>query len=191
MESQNLGLVQVYTGDGKGKTTTALGLAFRASGHGYSSYILQFLKGAHYLGEIGASSKSSLVHIVQFGQPCPWSDDLKNGKIRCGSCRYCFSIHKDDKKRSLKGMEFALKVAKSGKYDLVILDEINVAMDKELVPVKMVLDLIKNKSPKTELVLTGRNAPKKIIETADLVTEMKDVKHPMKKNFVGRKGIDY
>jgi len=191
MEHQNLGLVQVYTGDGKGKTTTALGLAFRASGQGYSSYIIQFLKGAHYLGEIEASNKSPLIHVAQYCQPCPWSDELKNGKIRCGSCRYCFSIHTDDKKRSLKGMEFALKVAKSGKYDLVILDEINVTMNKGLVPVDMVLDLMKKKSPKTELVLTGRNAPKRIIDAADLVTEMKDIKHPMEEKYVGRKGIDY
>ncbi|MBN2518587.1 MAG: cob(I)yrinic acid a,c-diamide adenosyltransferase [Candidatus Altiarchaeota archaeon] len=191
MKPQNLGLVQVYTGDGKGKTTTALGLAFRASGHGYSTYIIQFLKGATYLGEVDASKKNPSIHMAQYGQPCPWSDELKNGRIRCGTCRYCFAIHKDDEKRSLKGIEFARKVLTSGKYDIVVLDEINVAMDKKLVPVNLVLDLIKEKSPKTELVLTGRGAPKEILEVADLVTEMKDVRHPMKKNYVGRKGIDY
>jgi cob(I)alamin adenosyltransferase len=186
-----LGLVQVYTGDGKGKTTTAVGLAFRAAGHGYRVCIIQFLKGAHYIGEQAAIDKNRNIKLFQFGQECPWSKDMRKGIMRCGTCRYCFTLHKDDIKRSMIGFDFAKDATTSGDYDMVILDEINVAMDKKVIPTKDVLELIKNKNPNVELVLTGRGAPREIIEAADLVTEMRDVKHPIKKDVVGRKGVDF
>jgi cob(I)alamin adenosyltransferase len=185
------GLVQVYTGDGKGKTTTALGLGFRAAGHGLNVCMIQFLKGAHYLGELESARKVKNFKIFQFGAPCPWSKDMNKGIIHCGSCRYCFTIHEDDKRKAKIGMEFAMDAVKSGDYDVVILDEINVAMDRKVVPVSDVIDLIKNKGKKVELVLTGRNAPKEIIEVANLVTEMKDVKHPFAKGVEARVGIDF
>ncbi len=185
------GLVQVYTGDGKGKTTTALGLGFRAAGHGLRVCMIQFLKGAHYLGELESARKAKGFKIFQFGAPCPWSKDMEKGIMRCGSCRYCFTIHKEDAEKAKMGFDFAKEAATSGDYDVVILDEINVAMSKGIVPVPDVLSLINSKRPDVELVLTGRNAPKEIIDAADLVTEMREIKHPMKKGVAARVGIDY
>lgn len=185
------GLVQVYTGNGKGKTTTALGLGFRAAGHGMKVCMIQFLKGAHYLGELESARKVKNFKIFQFGQPCPWSKDMEKGIIHCGSCRYCFTIHKEDIEKARIGMEFARDAVASGDYDMVILDEINVAMKKKVVPVKEVLDLIKSKKKEVELVLTGRNAPKEVIAAADLVTEMKEIKHPFRKGVEARVGIDF
>jgi cob(I)alamin adenosyltransferase len=185
------GLVQVYTGNGKGKTTTALGLGFRAAGHDLRVCMIQFLKGAHYLGELESARKVKKFKIFQFGAPCPWSKDMEKGIIRCGSCRYCFTIHKEDIEKARIGMDFARDATTSGDFDVVILDEINVAMSQKVVEVKEVLDLIKKKDKGVELVLTGRGAPKEIIEVADLVTEMKEIKHPMQKGVEARVGIDF
>ena len=185
------GLVQVYTGDGKGKTTTALGLGFRAAGHGMKVCMIQFLKGAHYLGELESARKVKNFKIFQFGAPCPWSKDMEKGIIHCGSCRYCFSIHKEDHDKARIAMDFAKDAVSSGDYDMVILDEVDVAMAKKVVDVKDVLALIKSKKKEVELVLTGRGAPKEIIEAADLVTEMKEIKHPYQKGVEARVGIDF
>lgn len=185
------GLVQVYTGNGKGKTTTALGLGFRAAGHGLKVCMVQFLKGAHYLGELESARKVKNFKIFQFGAPCPWSKDMEKGIIRCGSCRYCFTIHKEDIEKAKFGLDFAKDATTSGDFDVVILDEMNMAVAKKVVPLQDVLDLIKNKSESVELVLTGRDAPKEIIEVADLVTEMKEIKHPMQKGVEARVGIDF
>jgi len=185
------GLVEVYTGNGKGKTTTALGLGFRAAGHGLKVCMIQFLKGAHYLGELESARRVKNFKIFQFGAPCPWSKDMEKGVIHCGSCRYCFSIHKEDIEKTRMGMDFARDATTSGDYDVVILDEINIAIAKNVVPLSDVLDLIRGKSKGVELVLTGRGAPKEIIEVADLVTEMKEIKHPMAKGIEARVGIDF
>ncbi len=185
------GLVQVYTGEGKGKTTTALGLGFRAAGHGMKVCMIQFLKGAHYLGELESARKVKNFKIFQFGAPCPWSKDMEKGIMHCGSCRYCFTIHKEDVEKARIGMDFARDATTSGDYNVVILDEANVAMSLKVISIKDILDLIKNKRKDVELVLTGRGAPKEIIEAADLVTEMKEIKHPFKKGVEARVGIDF
>jgi len=185
------GLVEVYTGNGKGKTTTALGLGFRAAGHGLRVCMIQFLKGGHYIGELNSIHKIKNFKIFQFGAPCPWSKDMAKGIIRCGSCRYCFTIHKEDIKKSNIGLNFAKDAVTSGDYDVVILDEINVAMSKDVVSVDDVKDLIKSKKESVEVVLTGRNAPQKIIDLADLVTEMREIKHPMRQGIEARVGIDF
>jgi len=187
------GRVHVYTGNGKGKTTAALGLALRAIGHNLSVCMVQFLKGGSYFGEVITAKKLQNFNIVQFGEDCPWTKDVEKSIFRCGGCRYCFSIHGDDKKRALDALKFSEEIVKSNKYDVVILDEINMAVSKKLIDVKSVLNLIKNKNPDVELILTGRNAPKRVITAADLVTEMIDVKHPIKvsNTLVGRIGIDY
>lgn len=185
------GLVQVYTGPGKGKTTAALGLALRASGHNKKVCFIQFLKGGSYLGEIAAARNVPGLKIRQFGADCPWSEKLKSGELKCGSCRYCFSVLAEDKTNSKEAMDFAKESTASGEYDLVVLDEINCAMAQQLIPVEDVLTLIKQKNKKTELVLTGRNAPKEILDAADLVTEMKMLKHPMYKGVDSRLGIEF
>lgn len=185
------GLVHVYTGNGKGKTTTALGLALRASGHNLRVCMIQFLKGAHYLGELEAARHLKDFKIFQFGAPCPWTKDMKKGIIRCGSCRYCFTIHDEDKKKAKIGLSFARDSVSSGDFDLIILDEINVAVSRGVLPLQDVLDLIAEKRENVELVMTGRDAPDELIEAADLVTEMREIKHPMQKGVEARVGIDF
>jgi len=185
-----VGLVHVYTGNGKGKTTSSLGLALRAIGHGYKVLMIQFIKGGAYSGEVVAADKIPDFTIFQYGQECPWSSDI-GGSVKCGSCRYCFSIHKEDYRRSEKALSVATEAARRGHYKLIVLDEINIAANKGLVKIEGILDLIRTKHPSTELVLTGRYCPKEIIDAADLVTEMVEVKHPYQQGIEARIGIDF
>jgi cob(I)alamin adenosyltransferase len=170
------GLVQVYTGNGKGKTSAAFGLALRATGRGLKVYIIQFIKGGFDYGELYAVKKITGLKLKAFGR----------GK---------FVSEKQPDKEDIELAEQALKTAekavKSGKYDIVVLDEINVALNLKLIQIEKVLRLIREKPVETELVLTGRKAPKEILETADLVTEMVEVKHPYNSGFKARKGIEY
>jgi cob(I)alamin adenosyltransferase len=170
------GLVQVYTGNGKGKSSAAFGLALRAIGRGLKVYIIQFIKGGFDYGELYIVDKLPNLTLKAFGR----------GK---------FVTQKPAEKMDVEFAEeaFALaeEVVKSGEYDIVILDEINVALNLKLIKIEKVLELIKNKPKHVELVLTGRYAPNEIIEAADLVTEMKEVKHPFNKGFQARKGIEY
>jgi len=170
------GLVQVYTGDGKGKTTAALGLAFRASGHGFKTYVIQFMKGQIVYGELRAAGKpDSLITIEQMGRPefvnkrCPDPIDIKMAS---------------------DALARAKEIIGGGRYDIVVLDEVNVAIDFGLINVSDVLELIKNKPAHVEMVLTGRNASPEIIKAADLVTEMKQVKHYFEQGVGSRTGIE-
>ena len=170
------GLVQVYTGDGKGKTSAAFGLALRAIGRELKVYIIQFIKGGFDYGEL---------HVV---------DKLPNLKLKAfGRGRFITERppEKEDMKLAEEALALAEEVIGNGEYDIVILDEINVALNLRLINLEKVLELIKNKPKYVELVLTGRYAPPDIIETADLVTEMREVKHPFNKGYQARKGIEY
>jgi cob(I)alamin adenosyltransferase len=170
------GLVQVYTGNGKGKTSAAFGLALRAIGRGLKVYIIQFIKGGFDYGELYMIDKLPNLTLKAFGR----------GK---------FVTEKPPGKEDVKFAEDALNLAKkvvgSGEYDIVILDEINVALNLKLIKTEDVVELMKSKPKHVELVLTGRCAPNEIIEVADLVTEMREVKHPYSKGFQARKGIEY
>jgi cob(I)alamin adenosyltransferase len=170
------GLVQVYTGNGKGKSSAAFGLALRAIGRGLKVYIIQFIKGGFDYGELYIVEKLPNLTLKAFGR----------GK---------FVTEKPPEKVDLELAEEALalaeKVVKSSEYDIVILDEINVALNLNLIKIRKVAELIKNKPKHVELVLTGRCAPDEIVEAADLVTEMREVKHPYNKGFQARKGIEY
>jgi len=170
------GLVQVYTGNGKGKTSAAFGLALRAAGRELKVYIVQFIKGGFDYGELYVVDKIPNVTLKAFGR----------GK---------FVMAKPPEQADIKLAEEALRhaneIVRSGKYDVVILDEINVALDLKLIDSKNVLELIKSKPEHVELVLTGRNAQPEIVELADLVTEMKEVKHPFAKGLPARKGIEH
>jgi len=170
------GLTQVYTGDGKGKTSAAFGLALRAIGRGLKVYVVQFIKGGFDYGEL---------HIV---------DNLPNLKLKAfGRGKFVTEIPptKKDVKLAKEAFNLAEKVVNSKEYDLVILDEINVALNLKLVDVDEVIHLVRNKPEHVELILTGRYAPPEIIEVADLVTEMKEVKHPYTQGIPPRKGIEY
>jgi cob(I)alamin adenosyltransferase len=170
------GLVQVYTGDGKGKTSAAFGAALRAIGRGLKVYIIQFIKGGFDYGEL---------HIV---------DRLPNLKLAAfGRGRFVtdVSLQEEDVKLAREAFELAQKVVQSGEYDIVILDEINVALNLKLVGIDETLGLIRNKPKHVELILTGRYAPRQIVEAADLVTEMKEIKHPFRRGVKPRKGIEY
>ena len=156
------GLIEIYTGDGKGKTTAALGLAVRACGHGAHVAIVQFMKGWARYGELTAVKHLPGVTLVH------------TGREKC--------IFRGDETE---------KFIDSGEYDLVILDEINVAIDFGLVDADDVAELLRGKPEKTEIVLTGRNAPKSLLDMADLVSEMKEIKHPYRQGITARKGVEY
>jgi len=191
-----LGLIHVYTGNGKGKTTSSLGLALRAIGHGYKVCMIQFMKGGRYFGELIAAEKilKNKLEIAQFGQACPYVEEIKNGKKKCGKCRACFLPFQEEVEQAEKALNYARKILKSKKYDVVILDEINVALSRNQLSTKDVLELMLSKPKETELILTGRGAPPEIIDAADYVTEMKEVKHPFNKKYkkiTGRRGVEY
>lgn len=170
------GLVQVYTGNGKGKTSAAFGLALRAVGRGLKVYIIQFIKGGFDYGELYVVDKLPGLKLKAFGR----------GKFVATE-----KPDSMDANLAEEALAAAKKVIKSGEYDIVILDEINVALSLHLIKTDKVMKLIKSKPASTELVLTGRDAPKEIIEVADLVTEMVEVKHPFNQGFRARKGIEY
>lgn len=171
-----LGLVQIYTGEGKGKTTAALGLGLRAVGKGFNVYMIQFMKGDIDYGEILSTKNIVGFTIEQFGR----SDfvDRKNPEeIDIGFAK--------------KALERAQEILLEKKCDILILDEVNVALDWKLIELNDIINLIKNKPKKIELILTGRYADPKLIELADLVTEMKEIKHPYHKGILARDGIEH
>lgn len=170
------GLVQVYTGNGKGKTTAAFGLALRAIGRGLKVYMIQFIKGGFDYGELYVIDKFPNFQLKAFGR----------GKFITQK-----PPAKEDIKLAEEAFQLAKEIIKNGLYDMVILDEVNVALNLKLINLEEVLETIRNKPEHVELVLTGRNAPQRIIEVADLVTEMREIKHPFNKGFQARKGIEY
>jgi cob(I)alamin adenosyltransferase len=171
-----LGLMQVYTGEGKGKTTAALGLALRAWGHGLRVCIIQFMKKGDEYGEVEALRRLDGIELYQFG-----ADRLIFKGEHC----------QEDVDLAERGLHMAQDVLVSNDYDLVILDEINVVMDFGLLPVDKVLRTVRGRDPGVEVVLTGRNAPKAIVEEADLVTIMKMEKHPYESGVIARKGVEF
>lgn len=173
------GYVQVYTGDGKGKTTAAVGQAVRSVGNGIKVYMLQFLK----IGETGELEIAKLL-----------GDKFQI--FRFQSQEGFFWNLNDEEKAILKtevnvGYKFAMDVIKNNSCDVFILDEIMGVLSNKLLTEQQVIDLIDNKPINMELILTGRNAPKSIIDKADLVTEMKALKHYIDKGVNARKGIEY
>lgn len=167
------GGVQVYTGNGKGKTTAAWGQAMRALGQGLKVVIIQFFK-AKGSGEARIAKKLKL-DVYSF---CPVHPSFGGEREKL-------------KKECREGLIFAKKLVMSKRYDLIVLDEINIALRDRLIELSDVLNLIKKKPKEVELILTGRGAPKKIMEAADLVTEMREIKHPYQKGIKGRRGIEY
>ncbi len=178
------GLTIVYTGDGKGKTSAALGAAMRALGHGWRVLIIQFFKGDWPViyGEVELAKKLyPQFEVLQLGR----------GFVKIMGDKKPFEEHVEAAKAALN---LTRERMLSGKYDLIILDEVIYALgylDFKLIELSDVLQLIREKPLQTHLILTGRNAPPEIIEAADLVTEMREIKHPMKKGIPAQQGIDY
>ncbi|MDY6931236.1 MAG: cob(I)yrinic acid a,c-diamide adenosyltransferase [Halobacteriota archaeon] len=170
------GKVHTYTGNGKGKTTAALGLAFRAVGQGLNVHMLQFMKGDGEGGEIAQAKKIPNFTITQFGRP-GFVDRFNPDELDIEIAR--------------KGLKYACDLAKSSECDVLILDEIIVAVAWNLIGLNEVLDLIKDRSESVELVLTGRCASEEIIDLSDYVTEMKEIKHPYRDGIKARAGIEY
>jgi cob(I)alamin adenosyltransferase len=168
------GLVQVYTGDGKGKTTAALGLALRAVGQKMKVVIIQFIKGGRTCGEHRFAEKYHPFDIVKLNTGDSFTQTL--AELR---------------PITEQTLSFAEETLTKGEHDVVILDEIFVALSKKLITTSQVIDLINKKPEKVELILTGRGAPQEVIQRADLVTEMVAVKHPFTRGITARKGIEY
>jgi len=167
------GYVQIYTGNGKGKTTAAFGLALRAAMSGKKVFIGQFVKNMKY-NETRIENYLDNIQIKQFGRGC-----------------FIYEKPEDaDKEAAKKGLDECGEILAGGEYDLVILDEINIALYYKLFEVSDVINVLYNKAEKTEVVLTGRYAPQELIDMADLVTEMVEVKHYYSQGVLSRDGID-
>jgi len=170
------GLVQVFTGDGKGKTSAALGVVLRALGHGLRVYIAFFMKGDYPYGERRILSKLTNVDIASFGG---------RGFVDPAS------VKPEEIEQAKQALAAAREAMLSGRYDLVVLDEVNLAAAWKLVELDEVVRLINDKPQNVELILTGRQADTELIKLADLVTEMLKIKHPYDKGITVRQGIDY
>ncbi len=169
------GYIQVYTGNGKGKTTAAFGQALRAEGAGLKVFIGQFVKGKTYNENVAITKYLKNITIKQFGLGCfivntPTEDDISAAR---------------------KGLEEMRKIIQNGKHDVVIMDEVNIALYYKLFEIDELIELMKSKPDHVELILTGRYAPQEIIDIADLVTEMKEVKHYYQDGIQAREGIEF
>ena len=169
-----LGLVHIYTGNGKGKTTAAFGLAVRMLGSGGKVIIIQFLKAGKAYGEQVKIEECGAV-IESYGLP-----KFVHGKPS-----------EEDVEAAKRALERAGEVTSSGEWDLVILDEVCVALSFGMLDVNEVKELIRKKAPHTELVLTGRYCPEELFELADYVTEMREIKHPYQRGVLARRGVEY
>ena len=170
------GLVQIFTGEGRGKTSAALGVALRALGHGLRVCIVVFMKGDYPYGEWEALSKLPNVNIARFGFRT-FTDPAK--------------VKPEEIEQAKQALAAAREAMLGGNYDLVVLDEVNIAVAWKLVELDEVVRLIGDKPPKVELILTGRQADARLVQLADLVTECLKIKHPYDKGIKARAGIDY
>jgi len=173
----NRGMVAIFTGDGKGKTTAAIGTVVRAAGHGLRSFVVFFLKGKNFVhGEMKSLAGMNNISLADFGQ---------NGWVDKDN------VTAENIEQEKQALTTARDAMLSGNYDIIVLDEVNIALEYGLLDVEEVIKLIKDKPKKVELILTGRNANPKLVQIADLVTEMLMIKHPYAKGVKARKGIDY
>lgn len=170
----NKGYVHIYTGNGKGKTTAAFGVAVRSLMCDKKIYVGQFIKGMKY-SETQLVDYFENIFVEQYGKDC----FIKNAPTKA------------DIKLVVDGYDKALKIVSEGKYDLVILDEIFIAYYYKMISLEQLIDLIKVKNHKVELILTGRYCPEELYDYADLVTEMKEIKHYYNQGVLSRKGIDF
>ena len=170
----NFGMIHIYTGSGKGKTTAALGLAMRAVGHDFKVAIIHFMKIWDY-GEV-KSLKKLEIDLFRYG-----TTELIDPK----------DPSPIDFEQAEKAISKAEELIENGNYDILILDEINVALDFNLIPMERVMDLLNRKPDSLELVLTGRKCPEELIDKGDLVSVVDEIKHPYQKRIEARKGIEF
>lgn len=168
----------IFTGNGKGKTSAALGVAVRAAGYGYKTLMVKFIKGTIHSGEDFTVKMLPFIRIIRAGR----------GFYKIMGDKRSPEEHR---KAALKGLKLAAQLMRSKKYQLIILDEINVALSVGLLTFTQVKKFIKLKPEGIHLIMTGRNAPKGLVRMADMVTEMKEIKHPFQKGMPAAKGIDY
>jgi cob(I)alamin adenosyltransferase len=176
VNKKDKGLIQVFTGNGKGKTSAALGSILRAAGHGFKIFIVFFMKGKYPYGEFSSLPRLPNVETASFGLRCLVDPN---------------NVNPEEIEQAKQALETARQALLSGKYDMVVLDEVNVAVYFKLIPLDDVVRLIEEKPPGVELILTGRYAEAAVIERADLVTEMVKIKHPYDRGVKARKGIEY
>ena len=175
-EASTRGLVEIFTGNGKGKTSAALGVALRALGQGLRVHIVYFMKGDFPYGERKILSELSDVTFENFG----FRDFVDPAKVR-----------PEDKEQAQLALAAGREAMLSGKYDIVVLDEVNVAVAFKLLPLAEVIKMIRDKPPQVELILTGRKAAPELVKVADLVTECLKIKHPYDRGVGSRPGIEY
>jgi len=173
------GLIVIITGNGKGKTTTALGIAVRACGHNLRTSMIQFMKGDIYAGEWeGLKKMNCQVELIS------------TGKGFCGIQGNPYP-YKEHRKNAQEAIQLVLQKMESGNFDILILDEINNALSLHLVDLEQVLEIIRRKPPRMHLVLTGRDAHPQVIDLADTVSEIKEIEHAYRKGIDPQPGIDY
>ena len=179
MPESRKGLIIVHTGPGKGKTTAALGTAFRAVGQGLKVLMVQFIKGSWHYGELDAARLlgEERLKILPMGR----------GFVKIGAEK----PDPEDVRMVAEAWEFARRSMASGEFDLVILDEINYAISYKMLDAEVVMEALRKKPEMLHVILTGRNAHPAIVELADLVTEMREVKHPFQKGITAQRGIEY
>ncbi|MEM4348476.1 MAG: cob(I)yrinic acid a,c-diamide adenosyltransferase [Candidatus Anstonellaceae archaeon] len=186
------GLVHLLIGNGNGKTTSAVGIIVRATGHGLKAALVQFLKSG-LSGEIFALKKLGVL-VVSKTKFCPSQQKHKAQLAKKGFvifCKDCFAINESDRKLCRAAFSKAKRLCSSGKFDLVVLDEILWAISEGLIEESELLELIKSRHPRCELIITGRKASKKILQLADYISEVKKIKHPFDNGIISRAGIDY
>ena len=176
--TETQGLVIVNTGNGKGKTTAALGMGMRAWGQGLRVLVVQFIKGSWKYGELKAIEKLGENYVIR---------PMGKGFVKDGT----EEESQEHKLAAVEALAAAKRAVSSGEWDMVILDEINYAVHFELVSLEAVMEVIEAKLPAVHMVLTGRAARPEIIDRADLVTEMKEIKHPSKKGIPAQKGVEF
>lgn len=174
-KGKRVGLIIVHTGDGKGKTTAAIGTAFRAVGVGFKVKMIQFIKGSWDYGELHTAEKLENFEIVPMGEGFTWETKDRERDTEIAS----------------KAWVACREAIENNEHDLLIFDEINNALSYAYLDVQQVIDALEKKPPEMHVILTGRDAPPELIEIADLVTEMKEIKHPFQRGIYAQRGIEY
>ncbi len=185
--------VYIFTGEAKGKTTAAMGLALQAAAEQRMVTVVQFLKGGGYTGELFAAAwLAPYFTIRQFGYGCPIAEKIKSGEKLCNKCGQCFRENRNpDNGFAPLALAFAAKVLAGGQVDMLVMDEISHAVRHRLISLADVINLVKHRPTGVDIVLTGRYMPEELMAIADQITVCKVVKHPITQGIDARRGIEY